>query len=106
MAQQIEADNRLYAKYLEMANGLTPAQDAKAFEAVVRGYDAKVTREQAARELYMSEDEFRLALGWYSSQFSLSRRLADLAEGGSVSRQQWVGEYGLAQVVKAKWEQR
>jgi len=106
MAQQIEADNRLYAKYLEMANGLTPAQDAKAFEAVVRGYDAKVTREQAARELYMTEDEFRLALGYYSAKYSLSRRLADLAEGGSVSRQQWVGEYGLAQVVKAKWEAR
>jgi len=106
MSQQIEADNRLYAKYLEMTSGLTPQQDAKAFEQVVRTYDAKVTREQAARELYMPEEEFRLALGYYSAKYSLSRRLADLAQGGSISRAQWQSEYGLAQVVKQKWEQK
>lgn len=103
--QQLEADNKLYAKFLEMANGLTPAQDAKAFEQVVRTYDAKVTLEQAARELYMPKEEFRLALGYYSAKYSLSRRLADLAEDGAIVRNQWVNEYALAQVVKAKWEQ-
>ncbi len=106
MAQQIEADNKLFAKYLEMTSGYTPAQDAKAYESVVRTYDAKVTREQAAREVYMTDEEFRLALGYYSAKYSLSRRLADLVEGGSISRGQWVAEYPLAQVVKAKWEAR
>ena len=103
MAQQIEADNRLYAKYLELTSGYSPALDAKNYEAVVRGYDAKVTREQAARELYMSDEEFRLALGYYSAKHSLSRRLASLAEGVPISRAQWVGEYPLAYVVKQKW---
>jgi hypothetical protein len=103
--QQLEADNRLYAKYLEMTSGYTPAQDSKAFEQVIRTYDAPVTREQAAREVYMTDEEFRLALGYYSAKYSLSRRLADLSQGGSITRQQWVNEYALAQVVKAKWEQ-
>jgi hypothetical protein len=103
MAQQIEADNRLYAKYLDMTSGYTPAEYAKAFEATVRGYDAPVTREQAARELYMADEEFRLALGYYSAKYGLTRRLADLSEGGSISRAQWVAEYELAQVVKHKW---
>jgi len=104
VAQQLEADNKLYAKFLEMCNGFTPAQNAKAFESVVRTYDAKVTREQAAREVYMTDEEFRLALGYYSQKYSLSRRLADLSEGGSISRAQWVADYSLAVVVKQAWE--
>jgi len=103
MAQQIERDNELYVKYLEMSSGLTPAQYAKAFESVVRGYDAPVTRQQAARELYMSDDEFRLALGYYSAKYSLSRRLADLSQGGEISRAQWIAEYATAQSVRAAW---
>jgi hypothetical protein len=101
--QQLEADNKLWAKYLDLTSGYSPAQHAKAFEAVVRTYDAKITRAQAARELYMTDDEFRLALGYYSAKYSLSRRLADLAEGGSVSRGQWQNDFALACEVKAKW---
>ena len=104
VAQQLEADNKLYAKFLEMCNGYSPAQNAKAFEAVVRTYDAKVTREQAAREVYMTDEEFRLALGYYSARYSLSRRLADLSEGGSITRAQFIAEYPLALVVKQTWE--
>jgi len=101
---EVEANNKLYAKFLELCNGYTPAQNAKAFEQVVRTYDAKVTRAQAAREMYMSDEEFRLALGYYSAKYSLSRRLAELAEGGSVSRGQWVNDYALAVTIKQKWE--
>jgi hypothetical protein len=51
----------------------------------------------------MTDEEFRLALGYYSAKYSLSRRLADLAEGGSVSRGQWQNDFALACEVKAKW---
>lgn len=103
---EVEANNRLYAKFLDMCNGYSPPQNAKAFEAVVRTYDAKVTREQAARELYMSDEEFRLALGYYSAKYSLTPRLAALAQGVPVSRGQWQGEFALAYVVKQKWGAR
>ena len=101
--QQLEADNKGYAKFLEMANGLTPAQDAKAFEQVVRTYDAKVTLEQAARERYTTADEMRAILGYYSAKYSLSRRLADLAQDGQISRGQWVAEQHNVYLAELAW---
>lgn len=103
ISQQVDADNKLFAKFLDMTSGFAPSEYAKAFEATIRAYDAPVTREQAARELHMDDEEFRLALGYYSSKYSLSRRLADLVEGGSISRAQWIAEQPVAFDVRAKW---
>lgn len=103
MAQQIEADNKLYAKFLEICNGLTPAQDAKAYEAVVRAYDAPVTLEQAARERHMSKQELKDVLGYYSARYSLSRRLADLAQDGAISRAQWQNEQHNVYAAEVAW---
>ncbi len=103
IADQLEHDNRQYAKFLERANGLTPEQDARAFEAVVRTYDAPVTLEQAARERYMSKQELKDVLGYYSAKYSLSRRLADLAQDGQITRQQWQNEQHNVYLAELAW---
>jgi len=105
VAQQVEADNQQFAKFLEMCNGSawTPGVEAVSYEKVVRAYDAPLTREQAARELYLHDDEFRLALGAYSKKYSLPRRLAGLAEGLTISRAQWITDFHIAWEVRSKW---
>jgi hypothetical protein len=70
---------------------------------VVRAWDAPVTPEQAALELYAKPEEWRLALGNYSRTYQLSGRLSIMAQGEAISRQQWEANYKLAQQVLYAW---
>lgn len=103
IAKEISRNNEDYAAGLALCNGLTPAENAAAFRAVVQRYDAEVTPEQAARELYTAPETWRMALGDYSRTYQLTGRLALMAQGQSISREQWKSNFALAQKVLAQW---
>lgn len=90
IAKEIERNNADYAAGVKLCNGLTPLANAQAFQTVVRLYDAPVTPEQAARERYTTPDELRLALADYSRTYQLTGRLALLAEGETITRDQFL----------------
>lgn len=105
IAKEIERNNADYAEALALVNGLTPADNAAQFRAMVRLYDAPLGLEQQARELYAAPAEWRLALGNYSRTYQLSARLAAAAQGQEISRNQWQNDFGLAQKVIGLWQQ-
>ena len=103
IAKEIGRNNADYAEAIALVNGLTPKANAEAFRAIVRLYDAPVSPEQAALEMYLPFEEWRLALGNYSRTGQLTGRLALMAQGQSISREQWQANYPLAQKVLALW---
>jgi hypothetical protein len=103
IAKEIRRNNEDYEAGVAMCNGLTARENAIAFKNVVRAWDAPVTPEQAALELYAKPEEWRLALGNYSRTYQLSGRLAIMAQGEAISRQQWEANYKLAQQVLYAW---
>lgn len=103
IAKEIERNNADYAEGVALCNGLTPAENAAAVKQIVQLYDAPVTVEQAARELYTTPETWRLALGNYSRTYNLSGRLALMAQGQPMSRQQWEANFHLAQQVLEAW---
>lgn len=103
IAKEIDRNNEDYTAGVALCNGLTPAQNAVAFRAVVQDYDAPVALDQAARELYVTQDDWRLALGNYSRTGQLTGRLALMAQGHAITRDQWQANYHLAQKVLALW---
>ena len=106
VAKEVVQNSADYADGILLVNGLTPEENTKQFIAQVRSYDGDVSLEQAARELYTTKEDFRLALGDYSRQYGLSGRLAFLAQDQPISRRQWVSNYPLALKVKALWDAR
>lgn len=104
IAREIERNNADYATAVRLCNGLTPAQNAAAFKAMVQAYDAPVGMDQAALDLYTTPAEWRLALGNYSRTYQLSGRLALMAQGERISREQWAANFHLAQKVMAAWQ--
>lgn len=103
IAKEIARNNADYAEGLALCNGLTPQQNAQAFTAMVQLYDAPVSPEQAAREVYATPEQWRLALGDYSRTYKLTGRLALMAQGTAMSRQQWIENFRLAQQVIYAW---
>lgn len=103
IAKELAKNNAEYAAGLALCNGLSPQANALAFQRIVRTFDAPVDLEQAARELYTSAENWRLALGNYSRTYQLTGRLALMAQGQAISRQQWEANYSLAQQVLAAW---
>lgn len=103
IAKEIARNNEDYAAGVSLCNGLTPQQNAVAFKAVVQAYDAPVSPEQAAQELYVTLQDWRLALGNYSRTGQLTGRLALMAQGKEISREQWAANYGLAQRILVLW---
>lgn len=104
VAKEVARNQADYTDGVKLCNGLTAEQNAAAFVAVVRDYDAPVSLEQAARELYATPVELRFALGDYSRRFGLSGRLALLTQGKEISRPQWVANFALAQTIIANWQ--
>lgn len=103
IAKEIGRNNEDYAAGVALCNGLTPKENAEAFRAAVRLYDAPVTPEQAAAELYVPVETWRLALGNYSRTGQLTGRLALMAQGKEISREQWAANYHLAQKALTLW---
>lgn len=78
-----------YAIAVRLVNGLSPEKNCANFQAVIKAYDGPVDLAQAARELYTTPDELRLAIGGYAPSLKLSARIAALAEGMPMSRDQF-----------------
>lgn len=106
VAKEVRANQQAYADGVKLCNGLTPEENAKTLIDVVKLYDRDVTLEQAARELYCEPNELQLALADYSRQYTLTGRLAVLAQGKSITRQQFKASYPLAQQVVYQWQQK
>lgn len=103
IAREIRRNCEDYAAGVELCNGLTPQQNAVLFRDFVRSWDAPVTPEQAALEIYTPAEEFRLALADYSRRYGLSGRLVLMTQGKPISRQQWEANYALAQRILLEW---
>lgn len=104
IAKEIARNNEDYSAGLKLCNGLTSERNAELFKQVVQQYDADVTPEQAARELYCELEEWRLALGDYSRTGQITGRLALMAQGQSISRDQWAANFHLAQRILGLWQ--
>jgi hypothetical protein len=105
VAKEVAACQATYAAGVKMCNGLDVRENLRAILEVVRTYDADVDIHQAARELYCEPRELQLALAYYSRTQTLTGRLALLAQGGKVSRQQWKASYAQAQGIYHLWSQ-
>lgn len=103
IAKEIARNNQDYAKFVDLCNGLSPERNAILFRDRVRAWDAPVTPQQAALELYTTVDDWRLALGNYSRTQGLTGRLVLMAQGQSISRQQFEANYSLAQRILLEW---
>lgn len=88
LAKEMARGREDYAEGIRLVTGLTPEKCASEFVAVVKGYDAPVDLARAAREIGVTSDELRLALGGYSPTGKLSARLAALPYQ-AMSRRQW-----------------
>lgn len=103
IAKEITRNNADYAAGVALCNGLTPPENAAQFRQVVALFDAPVTLEQAARELYLSADDLKLSLGNFSRTYQLTGRLALLAQGQGISRQQFEANIYTLQKAIALW---
>lgn len=104
IAREINRNNEDYAAGVSMCNGLTTKQNALLFRDTVRAWDAPVTPEQAALELYTTVAEWRLALGSYSRTQGLTGRLVLMAQNQPITRQQFEANYSLAQRIMYEWQ--
>lgn len=96
-----------YAEAIRLCNGLTPEKNAANWVAVVKAYDAPVDLSQAAREVYSTPDELRNAIASYAPSGKLSARLAALAHGQPMSRDQWIqSQHDLQLAILPAWRRK
>lgn len=111
--QQYLADLRLqveiaraqedYTMFVALCTGWSPEENARAFKEAVDNYDADLTIEDAARELYCSPRELELAFGYWSDKTKLGARLAGLPHGRSVSRPYFESVFDTAYFAVKGW---
>ena len=93
-----------YQLAFEMVSGKTSDIVAPAIAEVYELYDAKVTRETAARELGMEPDSIKLAIAYYDEHIGgVSGRLAGLSHGASMNRTRWEEEFETAYKARKLW---
>lgn len=93
-----------YTVAIKLVTGLTPQENARNLRAVVIGYDADVTRQQAARELGCTVQELSLAVAYYVEAYKGNNlRMAKLAEGQRISRAQFEANFYKLQQALALW---
>lgn len=105
VAKEVVANKQAYADGVKLCNGMTPEENAAAFITIVKLHDADVTIEQAARELHCSPRDLQLALASYSVKQTLTGRLALLAQGRAISRNQFRVSYRQALEVVKLWRE-
>lgn len=104
VAKEVAANQQAYTDGIALCNGMTPEALTAAVLDIVRLHDAPVTQEQAARELHTEPKELQLALANYSRQYTLTGRLALLAQGQPITREQFKFSYRQAQEVMYLWK--
>lgn len=80
----IEDDNRLYARAVKLCNDLTPEDNAAAYEAIYNWYMGPVTPTQAAFECGMTYRDYKLAI----KPLTIGR-LNQLYYGIDIPRESW-----------------
>lgn len=104
VVRQLERDNENYAIYVKCVNGLTPLENATAYRNSLNRYREELDLEGAARELYTTPEEFRLALGYAASaNIEIGGRLAGLAHGRTIPRDTWEQDYQRAEIMLKTW---
>jgi hypothetical protein len=98
IAKELQRNNEDYAEGVALCNDLTPQENAAQFKTIVQLYDAPLTLEQAARELYCKVDELKFAIADYGTT------TGRLAYNQTISREQWAQNYYFAQQILYKWQ--
>lgn len=94
---EIERNRTGYAMGIKLCNGWTPEVNATKFTQVIAAYDAPVTMEQAARELYAEPEELKNALAYYSTKgYQLNARMSELVDGVGIPRTSWEESSGYS----------
>lgn len=101
---EINRNGEDFATIVEICTGVKPPEAVAAFKATIGSYDAPVSLGDAARELYTSSAELRLALANYSLAGPVNPRLALLAHDQEIPREAWDSLYLTAQAAMAAWE--
>jgi hypothetical protein len=96
-----------YQTFVALCTGWSAKELSQEFKQAFEDYDAPVTLEIAARELYVTPQELTFALGYASSaQVKLGARLASLPHGGQIERKYWESQYEIAYGAVALWKAR
>ena len=106
IAKEIKACQQLYADGVKLCNGLTPEENASQFYQIVKLYHQDVDLAQAARELYTTPRDLQFALADYSRRYTLTGRLALLAQGLPITRDQFKTSYRQAQEIVYLWQNK
>lgn len=96
-AKELKRADEDYATAIRLVNGLTPQRNAAQFVACIKAHDADLDLAQAAREVYCTPDELKLAIANYSP--NITEALAGLAQRGEITRDEWVDAQPLLQCV-------
>lgn len=93
---RIEAANAGFVVFVESAcgEGVLPGDAIASWQRTVERFDGSLTLEQAALETQSTEQELKLALGYYSEltkdkQLPFRQRVSALASGNPVDRASW-----------------
>lgn len=111
LEKEVKLNQDLYASFISMCNGLTPAQSHRHYQICVQRYIGHRSIEDMARELSViygtdrvTPHELELALSWYSKQYGLPQRLVDLAEGHGMTYEQSLDLFPFLQKVFETWQ--
>ncbi len=96
--KELERQEEDYRAAVRMVNGLTAEKNNANFKACIREYDTPLSLAQAAREAYSTPDELKNAIAAYAPTGKLTARLAALAHGQAISRDQWISSQPLLQL--------
>jgi hypothetical protein len=93
-----------YAAGVALVTGMGPAEFSRGFRSFVDAYDAPLSLDDAAREMYVAPEQLKLALG-YASQagVKLGARVSGLAHGRDVPRAHWEESYKSAYLAMQIW---
>lgn len=106
VGKEIARNNEDFAAAVKVVCGCTGTEAVEAFRASVNAYDADVTLADAARELYSTPAELRLALAYASQHGSLGARLSRLAHDAALPRETWEQSYPAAYAAIAQWRSK
>ena len=95
-ARHLRRDNENYQEFVRACNGLSTVENATNYKHVLDLYFRPLTLEDAARELYCTPEELKLAIGYAAAppnNIKIEARLSWLIHGRPIPRKQWEGDY-------------
>jgi hypothetical protein len=105
--RELSRANEDFQAIVRLATGVESAAAVKAFKATVDRFDAALDLDATARELGTTPENWRLAIGYASTQTStLPARVAGLPHGRTIPRAAWEGIYHEALHRLHAWELR